>query len=85
MIVAEKSSVTLVQGSPGAGRRTCVLLCHGDANADGRLPSLCISQFCMSQGETKENPGAALGAVNWFSVTCPEDLSSLLYCKGRWK
>lgn len=35
MIVPEKSSVMLVQVSPGAGRRTCVLLCDGDAAMDG--------------------------------------------------
>lgn len=42
-------------------------------------------QLCMLLGETKGNPGAALGAMKWFSVTCPEDLSSALCCKGRWK
>lgn len=31
-------------------------------------------------GETKGSPGAALGAMKWFSVTCPEDLSSALCC-----
>lgn len=46
----KESSVMLVQFSPRAGRRTCVLLCHRNADTDGRLPSLCISQFSMSEG-----------------------------------
>lgn len=51
----------------------------------GDLPVSVFPHPVRWQGWTEGNAGDALGAVNWLNVICPEDLSSLLYCKGKQK
>lgn len=74
----------LVEVSLGAGRGdACAPVPMGMSTLMGDFPVSVFPHSVYWLGGTEGNAGAALGAVNWLSVACPEDLHSLLYCKGE--